>query len=112
MIRKLFLNLLLCVTVLPGLQAQVTFIIESLPANTPPQDNLYIAGDFTNWDPGSAQYVMHKNEQGKWSITLPAQSAGTVIKYKFTRGSWETVEKGASGEEITDRTYTLSLIHI
>ncbi|MFN8135946.1 MAG: alpha/beta hydrolase-fold protein, partial [Bacteroidales bacterium] len=106
MIRKLFLNLLLCFIVLPGLQAQVTFIIESLPANTPPQDNLYIAGDFTSWNPGAAQYVMHKNEQGKWSITLPAQPVGTIINYKFTRGSWATVEKGASGEEIANRTYT------
>jgi len=106
MIRNLILNLLLLCIVVPGLKAQVTFVIESLPPNTPPQDNLYIAGDFTGWDPGSAQYIMHKNEQGKWSITLPAQTAGTVIHFKFTRGTWATVEKGAAGEEIADRTYT------
>ena len=106
MIRNLILTLLLLCIVGSGLKAQVTFVVESLPANTPAQDNLYIAGDFSVWDPGSAQYVMHKNEQGKWSITLPAQSAGTVINYKFTRGTWATVEKGAAGEEIGNRSYT------
>ena len=100
----LFSLLLFCL--LPATKAQVTFVIESLPANTPLQDNLYIAGDFSGWNPGLAQYMMHKNEQGKWSITLPAQAAGSVINYKFTRGSWATVEKGASGEEIANRTYT------
>jgi predicted alpha/beta superfamily hydrolase len=88
------------------LSAQVTFIVQSLPAYTPSQDNLYIAGDFTGWQPGVAEYIMQKNVDGKWSITLPAQVAGTVINFKFTRGSWTTVEKGLSGEEISNRTFT------
>ncbi|MHC1776454.1 MAG: alpha/beta hydrolase-fold protein [Lentimicrobium sp.] len=103
------LMLLLCIlTLIPAVivKAQVTFVVENLPATTPPGDNLYIAGDFTGWDPGAAAYVMHKNEQDKWNITLPARPEGTVLKFKFTRGSWETVEKGAAGEEIADRTFT------
>ena len=106
MIKNLILNLLLLCIIVPGLKAQVTFVVESLPANTPVQDNLYIAGDFSGWNPNMAQYMMHKNEQGKWSITLPAQTTGTVIEYKFTRGSWATVEKGVNGEEIANRKYT------
>lgn len=86
--------------------AQVTFIIDSLPAYTPPQDSIYIAGDFTGWNPGNIDYVMHKNEQGKWAITLAAQPNLTAIAFKFTRGTWATVEKGSSGEEINDRTFT------
>jgi len=86
--------------------AQVTFVIQSLPANTPTQDNLFIAGDFSDWKAGLPQYIMHKNGDGKWSITLPAQASGTVIKYKFTRGSWGTVEKGQNGEEIGNRIFT------
>ena len=88
------------------ISAQVTFVVQSLPANTPAQDQLYIAGDFTAWNPGLSQYMMQKNGDGKWSITLPAQTAGTVIKFKFTRGSWATVEKDAAGNEMTDRTFT------
>lgn len=86
--------------------AQVTFIIDNLPVNTPPLDSLYIAGDFNGWNPGAPEYMMHKNAQDKWSVTLSQQPAGTVIRFKFTRGSWATVEKGQSGEEIPDRTFT------
>lgn len=85
---------------------QVTFVVTGIPANTPPGDSLYIAGNFTNWEPGVSDFVMHKNAQGKWEITLALQPEGTSIQFKFTRGSWETVEKGANGEEISNRTFT------
>jgi predicted alpha/beta superfamily hydrolase len=86
--------------------AQVTFIVQALPANTPAQDNLYIAGDFTGWSPGLSAYMLQKNGDGKWSITLAAQAAGTVIQFKFTRGTWTTVEKDAAGNEMANRTFT------
>lgn len=103
---RLFLQTLFSFLLIASAQAQVTFVVENLPANTPAGDNLYIAGNFTGWNPGSPDYVMHKNAQEKWTITLSQQAAGTVIQYKFTRGSWETVEKGAAGEEIPDRVFT------
>ena len=104
--KKLLLFSVLVFTFLYALRAQVTFVVQSLPAYTPVTDSLYIAGSFNGWEPGSATHMLHKNAQGKWAITLDAQASGTTIKFKFTRGSWATVEKGASGEEISDRSYT------
>jgi len=104
-IHKLLILIFLCLSA-SGISAQVTFVVQALPANTPPQDNLFIAGDFTGWQPGLSQYMLHKNSEGKWSITLAAQATGTVIQFKFTRGSWATVEKGTGGEEIANRNYT------
>ena len=104
--NQLIISIILAAAFVLPATAQVTFIIDNLPSVTPPQDNLYIAGDFTGWNPGSASYMLHKNDQDKWEITLAEQASGTVIHFKFTRGSWETVEKGASGEEISDRTFT------
>ncbi len=84
---------------------QSTFVINSLPDYTPEEDIIYIAGDFTGWNPGDPNFTLSKNVNGKWQITLN-QSEGTVIQFKYTRGSWETVEKGAQGEELPNRSYT------
>jgi predicted alpha/beta superfamily hydrolase len=102
--KALFFSILIGIST--NNHAQVTFIATSIPANTPEGDNLYIAGDFTAWNPGSPEFMMQKNEEGNWYITLPERPQGTVIKFKFTRGSWTTVEKGSSGEEIPDRSFT------
>jgi len=87
-------------------KAQVTFTVDSLPEYTPPGDELYIAGDFNGWNPGHEDYVMQKNGDELWEITLDGFSNGETIEYKFTRGSWETVEKGPDGEEIENRCFT------
>lgn len=88
-----------------AVNSQTTFIVEEIPDYTPQEDILYIAGNFTGWQPGDPGFALGQNDNELWSITLQ-ESAGTSIEFKFTRGSWETVEKGAFGEEIANRTYT------
>jgi predicted alpha/beta superfamily hydrolase len=102
---SILILLFLCVFA-TRITAQVTFIIHSLPSYTPSGDSLYITGDFTGWQPGESQYRLQKNGEGKWSFTLAAKETGSVILFKFTRGSWETVEKDSTGNEILNRTYT------
>jgi hypothetical protein len=41
-----------------------------------------------------------------WSIDLPFRD-GTAIQYKYTRGSWEAVEKDEACGEIPNRTLTV-----
>ncbi len=86
-------------------EGQVTFIIQSLPSYTPPDEYIFIAGNFNGWNPGDVNYRMSKNTEEKWSITLGPGNQGASIQYKFTRGSWETVEKGPNGEEIDNRNF-------
>jgi predicted alpha/beta superfamily hydrolase len=105
--NKLLLITYLCLLSI-NLSAQVTFVIQSLPAYTPLQDSIYMAGNFTGWQAGQPEYMLHKNSQGKWSITLAAQPNGTRIEFKFTRGSWQTVEKDAGGNEMVNRNYTFT----
>jgi predicted alpha/beta superfamily hydrolase len=108
--RSLILSFFILLFIASPVNAQVTFTVKSLPSYTPPEDSLYIAGNFTGWEPGAAEYMLHKNALGKWNITLAAQPSGTTIKFKFTRGSWETVEKGPGGEEIADRTFVFGSV--
>jgi len=86
--------------------AQVTFVIDSIPAYTLPDDTLYIAGDFQGWIAGDSVYALQKNEEDKWWITLDSVAEGTTYQFKFTRGDWSRVEKGINGEEIVNRVFT------
>lgn len=91
---------------IPGLAATVTFRV-SVPSTTPSATAVYIAGNFQGWNPGSAAHALTKQADGTWQITLSLPD-GAPIQYKFTRGSWATVEKGPNGEEIANRSYTPS----
>jgi len=86
--------------------AQVTIVVDEMPAATPPDDFVYMAGSMNDWNPGDEAFKLSKDSDGLWKITLEAEPEGTSIQYKFTRGSWETVEKGENGEEIDNRILT------
>jgi len=97
------LILLMCSLIL---NAQLTFILESIPDYTPAEDIIYIAGNFNQWNTGDDNYQLSKNESDQWQITLSGFNNGETIYFKFTRGSWVTVEKGVDGAEIPNRVFT------
>jgi len=85
---------------------QVTIRITSIPANTPANATIYVAGDFNTWNPANATFIMHPDGLGARQIVIP-EGTGT-IGFKFTRGSWPTVEGNASGGFLPDRNFTFT----
>jgi len=82
--------------------AMVTFKV-FVPEETPADASVYISGNIDAlgpWDPGKVE--LGKIGEGTYAITL-LLPPGTTFLYKFTRGSWESVEKGRRYEEIPDR---------
>ncbi len=70
---------------------------------------LYLASSLNNWEPGDPAWKLKKvgaeGQAGTWEIPLkPEQLAGREVEFKITRGSWETVEVGADGHDINNRT--------
>jgi pullulanase len=84
-----------------ALAAAVTFLV-TVPASTPAAGPVHVAGSFQAWNPGSPAHLLARQPDGRWSITLDLP-AGQPIQFKFTRGAWTSVEKGANGEEIANR---------
>jgi hypothetical protein len=81
---------------------QVTFNA-TLPDTTPPDEDIYIGGDFNGWDPAGT--LMTRTDLfATVTVTL---DEGTHIQYKYTRGSWDYVEKDAACYEIDNRTATI-----
>ncbi len=83
--------------------AEIIFRV-TVPDDTPADAEIYIAGDFQNWDPGDQDHRLAKAGDGAYEIGI-AFDKGRPIQYKFTRGHWGVVEKGPRGEEIANRTF-------
>jgi predicted alpha/beta superfamily hydrolase len=92
--KKIWL-LSLCLFWVISLAAQLTLKVTDIPENTPTDASIYAAGTFNGWDSGDPDYILTDNLDGTFEITINV-SPGEV-KFKFTRGSWETVEGNANG---------------
>jgi predicted alpha/beta superfamily hydrolase len=87
--------------------AQLTIIVDEIPQNTPENDPIHIAGDFQNWDPGSASHQLKKDTlRNTYNITLPPGTGD--IQFKFTRGNWAKVESDENGKFRPNRFYSPS----
>ncbi|MEW6556668.1 MAG: alpha/beta hydrolase-fold protein, partial [Elusimicrobiota bacterium] len=79
-----------------------------VPSYTQTTDSVFISGNIAelgNWDSGKIKLEKIGNFIYQKSFSL---LKGTKVEFKFTRGSWETVEKGKNGEELSNRELTIT----
>jgi len=81
--------------------SQLTIKVTAIPANTPPGSSIYAVGTFNNWAPGDATKILTPLGGGQFQIVLNPPVG--EVKFKFTRGSWATVEGNANGGFLPDR---------
>lgn len=67
-----------------------------------PATQIFIAGNFNNWNPSDKNYSLTKKENNTWQIILPTMLKGDY-SFKLTQGSWETVEDSTNGVERNNR---------
>lgn len=77
--------------------------IIKIPGETPGNDKLYIAGPFNGWNPGHKDFVLQKENNGKYFIVLPR--SWLKEGFKFTRGHWRSVEADSKGNFVENRFY-------
>lgn len=75
--------------------------VKSLPENTPKDAKISITGNFNNWELGDPIYDLKKSPSGTFHVKI--YSDLERIEYKFTRGSWESVESRESGKARPNR---------
>jgi len=95
--------LLLVILYITAVAENVTIIVTEIPSNTPPEDNIYLAGTINGWNPGDPAFMLSENTNGQPEITFEGSGA---MEFKFTRGSWETVEGNENGQFLPNRTFT------
>ncbi|MEO8620240.1 MAG: alpha/beta hydrolase-fold protein [bacterium] len=86
--------------------AQLTIRITSAPSSTPADAVIHVAGTFNDWSPDALGYALVAQPNGAYTITLPESVRGP-IEFKFTLGSWASVETTTSGADVPNRTFSV-----
>ncbi len=82
---------------------EVIFKIKSIPANTPEDAQIFLSGSFNDWDASDPKYALKKNADGSYTCLIPPGI--DYFDYKFTRGSWVSVESRWDGGLQSNRIY-------
>lgn len=100
--RLPILLLLLASAVLAQDRVTLTFVVNA-PASTPSGATVFLSGNLAevgSWRPDAIP--LRRGADGRWTAQL-ALPRGAELLYKFTLGSWTTVEKGPEHEELSNR---------
>jgi predicted alpha/beta superfamily hydrolase len=103
--KQLFFLVLLFAGTLVA-HGQLTLNVTSIPVNTPAGANIHAVGTFNNWNPGDASKILSPLGAGQYQIVINPPAG--EVKFKFTRGSWATVEGNAGGTYLPDRVFNYS----
>jgi predicted alpha/beta superfamily hydrolase len=113
--KKLSLFILSALVLTTRAQYSIKIEIDPLP-NHAETGVVYLAGEFNGWNPRDETTKLVKDENGRFQAVFRNVKAG-VHEFKFTRGSWNTVETDTRGKDIgnrrlliqSDSSFTLSI---
>ena len=104
---KKFLVVLLMVGFSASLFGQVTFVLKSIPDDTPRDSKFYLTGTINDWQPNLTQYQFTEDNLGSLSLTI--KDVPDTLEYKICRGDWTSVEVDSAGKNLENRIYVDSI---
>jgi predicted alpha/beta superfamily hydrolase len=104
--KSVLTTIVLFVFLVVSTSAQLTLHITSLPASTPANDSIFLAGNIGGWNPADKNYRFKKGAMGHYWLQL--DKAGADVEFKITRGSWNSAEGNETGGFIPNRRYSLA----
>lgn len=96
--KKLFCFIALCLLAFQ-IQAQFNLRLIVTSAATRQNEDVYVSGNFNNWEPKDEKYKLKPFAGGRKSIVLKDLQAG-VYAFKFTRGGLDKIETTEDGRDI------------
>ncbi len=101
--QKSFIFFLFFICFSSPISAQLTINVNAIPNNSPVGDDIFVAGNFNNWAEGNTDYILSNNGDNTFSITINPNPG--LIEFKFTRGTWATVEGDENGNFQANHTF-------
>ncbi|MFZ2899920.1 MAG: alpha/beta hydrolase-fold protein [Saprospiraceae bacterium] len=103
MLRHLFLVIVSAFLAAAG-NAQLTIQIYALPPSSPQNPAIFIAGNFNGWNPGDPAFKLQKDGYN-YFLDIHNLQPSSNLEFKFTMGSWDTVEGGKMGNFLSNRSH-------
>lgn len=85
----------------PARAGTTTIRLTHVPASTPADATIYLAGSCNNWTTDDPAYALALGADGTYSLQLPP-SIGT-LEFKFCRGTWASIETDADNLALPNR---------
>ncbi|HYE63239.1 MAG TPA: alpha/beta hydrolase-fold protein [Phycisphaerales bacterium] len=85
-------------------------VVLKVPADTPPSDSVYLAGSLPTVGGWKADGLRLFRDPANPTTTFTGEfeaDPGQTLDFKFTRGSWATVEKNADGSDRPNRSFAI-----
>ncbi len=74
--------------------------VTNIPSNTPDDAPIFITGPFNNWNPADPDHKLERLQNGTYQFVLHNSD---TLSFKFTRGSFQSMEADKNGKPITSR---------
>lgn len=103
---KHFLIALLCIIAFKTSYGQYTIRLVVNEVGAKKQDDIYVTGNFNNWNPRDEKYKLKPFGVSRRAIILKDVVAGKY-EFKFTRGGFDKVETTAKGEDVPNHEITV-----
>lgn len=88
-------------------QVKVVFKTDNVPSSKTSATNIFLAGNFNNWNPADTAWQMQPDNKGMYLLVRSLPKGD--YSFKVTRGSWQTVECTAGGGYMNNR--SINVLH-
>lgn len=103
---KHFLIALVCIAAFKITYGQYTIRLVVNEVGAKKQDDIYVTGNFNNWNPREEKYKLKPFGVSRRAIILKDMAPGKY-EFKFTRGGFDKVETTAKGEDVPNHEITV-----
>ena len=96
--KRLIYHTIFCLTPFFAFSQKVRVEFILIDSTHPTHTEFFLASNQNSWNPGDSLYKFKKEEDGTNRLVTYFDK-GTLVEFKFTRGSWETVECFLDGKD-------------
>ena len=81
-------------------------MVVELPANTPNDAKIFVAGNFNNWQENNSDFELEKQPDGRYALEVVHRL--DTLEFKICRGTWTSVEINNCGHFVVNHKMYLS----